>query len=279
MKLLLPLSLLLAGAVGATVLSQSDDPAAQDARASRADLLPPAHARKVLATGASTVSKGGGVSASAAPTPEEVGDVDSFERNVRWLGVTQAFITLTDDCTGSTPEDNCQVLAPAPATTSFSYPDIARITLPGKAANSLLCYWFSPVLNVGWGNAGATQVIGRLVYNPTLTLENEVLDDPALIDPTTGAPFGGKLLTGMTSSERLEVPLPPATFFSERQRDSAVCIAGFISRRALVDNYGLTAAQAKEFFKKPTTVRLNVTGNARHVQFAQLVFGLRIVGD
>lgn len=135
------------------------------------------------------------------------------------------------------------------------------------------------MLNIGWGNAGATQVIGRLAYNPTLTLENEVLDDPALIDPTTGLAFGGKLLTGMTSSERFEVPLPPATFFSERQRDSTVCIAGFISRRALVDTYGLTAGQAKDFFKKPTTVRLNVSGNARHVQFAQMIYGLRIIGD
>lgn len=139
MKVLLPLSLLLAGAVGATVLSGSDDPSAQDARVSRADLLPSAHARKVLAAGASTASKAGVVSAASAPTPEEVGDVDSFERNLRWLGVTQGVVTLDADCTGATPEDNCTVLAPAPAVTAFNHPDLARITLPGKSAHSLLC--------------------------------------------------------------------------------------------------------------------------------------------
>lgn len=279
MKPLLPLSLLLAGAVGATVLARVEPPAAIDTRAASADLVPPAHARKVLATTASSATASAAVSTASAPTPEEVGDVDSFERNLRWLGVTQGAVVLDASCPPPVPGENCQVLAPAPATTSFSYSDIARITLPGKAAHSLLCYWFSPVLSLGWDNPGATQVIGRLTYNPTLTLENEVLDDPALIDPTTGLPFGGQLLTGMTSSERFEVPLPPATSFFERQRDSAVCIAGFISRRALVDTYGLTPSQAKEFFKKPTTVRLNVSGTARHMQFAQLLFGLRIVGD
>jgi hypothetical protein len=56
-------------------------------------------------------------------------------------------------------------------------------------------------------------------------------------------------------------------------------MAGLISKRALIDNYGLTEAQATEFFKKPTTVSLNVTGSARYVAFAGLTMGLRIVGD
>jgi hypothetical protein len=46
-----------------------------------------------------------------------------------------------------------------------------------------------------------------------------------------------------------------------------------------VANFGLTEVQAKEFFKQPTTVRMNVTGNAQYVQSANLIFGFRIVGD
>ena len=42
---------------------------------------------------------------------------------------------------------------------------------------------------------------------------------------------------------------------------------------------GLTAAQAKEFFKRPTTVRLNVRGQVQYVDSATLYFGLRIIGD
>ena len=215
----------------------------------------------------------------AGPTDAEVGDADSFGRNVRWLGVADMNVTLADDCTGTDPEGGCQVLAPGAAVTSFAFEDLGHIELPEKASHSLLCHWFSPVLDIDYSNPGATPVVARLYYNPTLTVENSVLATPGLIDPTTGLPFGGRLRTSMTASERFEVPLPPGTSLSERQRDSAVCIAGFLTRKSLVEFYGLSEAQAKEFFRRPTTVRLNITGSAQYVGFASLYFGLRIVGD
>lgn len=219
--------------------------------------------------------------APAAPTVDDVYDVDSFKRSVTYLGLASAFINLSDTCPTdpANPDELCQVLAPAPAFTSFNFQDAARINLPAKSSNSILCYWFSPVLNIGYGNFGATPAYGRLRYNPTLTIENPVLDDPALIDPTTGAPFGGKLLTSMSSSESFVVPLDPGVSFSERTRDSTVCMAGFVSKKALIDNYGLTEAQATKFFNKPTTIRLNVSGAAQNVTFASMVFGLRVMGD
>ena len=217
--------------------------------------------------------------AKAGPVEADVGDVDSFGRAVRWLGVADMSVTLSDDCSGADPEGGCQVLAPAPAVTSFSFEDLGHITLPEKASNSLLCHWFSPVLDLGYANPGAAPVVARLHYQPTLTVENPVLATPGLVDPTTGLPFGGRLTTSMTASERFAVPLPPGLAFNERMRDSAVCIAGFLTRKSLVELYGLSEAQAKEFFKQPTTVRLNVSGSAQYVDYASLYFGLRIVGD
>lgn len=243
------------------------------------DLLPSAAERRLALTASKKPASGISVTALAAPTLEEVGDVDSFGRAVKWLGVTQGNVTLDAACPPPGDDPHCVTLNPAPAATAFSFDDIARIVLPGKAANSLLCYWFSPFLNISYRNPGATPEVARLRYFPTLTVENPVLDDPALIDASTGLPFGGRLLTGMTSSESFEVPLDPGQQVTERTRDSTVCIAGFLSQRALVNNYGLTEAQAREFFRQRTTVRLNVSGNARHVQFASLIFGFRIVGD
>lgn len=242
------------------------------------DLLPSASERRLSLT-ASKVASGAGVTAASVPTTETVGDVDSFGRAVKWLGVTQMNVTLAASCPPPADDPGCVVLNPAPAPTSFTLTDLARIELPEKAANSLLCYWLSPFLNISYHNPGATPTIATLNYFPTLTVENPVLDDPALIDPGTGLPFGGQLLTGMTASESFEVPLDPGEQITERTRDSAVCIAGFLTRRALVANYGLTEAQAREFFKQPTTVRMNISGNAQHVQFAAMVFGFRIVGD
>ena len=214
-------------------------------------------------------------------TVDDVYDTDSFGRFVKYLGLTSAFITLDPACPAPTsPDEYCQTLNPTPgAVTPFTFNDAARIKLPKSATNSLLCYWFSPVLTVNYANPTASRVYGRLRYNPTLTIENPVLADPALIDPTTGAPFGGQLLTSMTSSEVFTEVLEPGVNFTERMRDSTVCMAGFISRRALIDNYGLTDAQADAFFASETTIRLNVSGSAQNVGFASMVFGLRVMGD
>lgn len=65
----------------------------------------------------------------------------------------------------------------------------------------------------------------------------------------------------------------------ERSRDSIVCMAGLISRKASINNDGLTEAQADDFFAGPITVRLNLRGSVRYVSDANLVFGLRLVGD
>jgi len=220
--------------------------------------------------------KAAGVPA-ASPSPDDVGDADSFGRAVQFLGLADGDVDLAADCTGDTFP--CTVLAPPPASTSFDYRDLGRITLPAKAAHSLLCYWFSPFLTVGYGNDGASPVVAHLNYTPTVTIENPFLDDPSLIDPTTGLPFGGSLLTGMTSSETFETPLDPGAHVTERTRDSAVCIAGLISKSTLVSTYGFTDDQARDFFKQPMTLRLNVSGSAQYVDFAALYFGWRIVGD
>ncbi len=236
--------------------------------------------------GAQTIAKRAPITAKLADpiypvTEDEVYDVDSFGRYVKWLGLASAFINVQSGCPKpTTPDEYCQELNTTPgAFTSFTFNDAARIKLPKGASNSILCYWFSPVLTVNYSNPTAARVIGRFRYTPTLTIENPVLSDPSLIDPTTGAPFGGQLLTSMTSSERFEESLEPGVTLNERTRDSTVCMAGFISHKSLILNYGLTPAQADDFFASPTTVRMNITGSTQYVGNASMVFGLRIVGD
>ncbi|HSD16337.1 MAG TPA: hypothetical protein VLC71_03635 [Thermomonas sp.] len=211
-----------------------------------------------------------------------VGDADSFGRNVRWLGLAAAYVQASTDCAAIVADDptaQCQQIANLAANTSFAFNDIARIELPAKASNSLFCHWFSPRVQVYFLNPTAAPVPGRFSYNPTLTLENAVLDDPSLINPVTGAPFNGSLTTGMSASESVEVVVDPTYPTSQNLRDSVVCQDGLISKRALMQTYGLSQAQANKFFTKSTTVRLNVSGSTRFVDYAQFLFGLRIVGD
>ncbi|TLY49521.1 MAG: hypothetical protein E6K53_13415 [Gammaproteobacteria bacterium] len=261
---------------GVAAIGQAATPPTSDESLASADIphSAPMAASRFALQGATS----GGI-ASAGVTDADVGDSDSFGRSLQWLGLTDMSVLLESDCSGVAPPAACQTLAPAPALTTFNFTNLGHVTLPANAANSLLCYWFSPVLNVSYSNPTASAVVARLNINPTLTVENPVLATPGLIDPTTGAPFGGSLLTGMTSSQHFQVPLPAGISISERKRDSAVCIAGFLSRKALVESYGLSDAQAKDFFKKPTTVRLNLSGSAQYVTNAAMYFGLRIIGD
>lgn len=79
--------------------------------------------------------------------------------------------------------------------------------------------------------------------------------------------------------ERFEVPLAAGMSLWERQRDTSACIAGFLTKRNLIESFGLSESQAKEVFKKPMTVRMNIVGSVRYVNDASLMFGLRILGD
>lgn len=275
----------LLGAVALAVLGAQaavTEPTARDVmdtdQAIGADLVP--QGRPAIGARAAPWRKAApGTLAAGDVAVEDVGDIHSFGRNMRWLGIRQMNVELSDSCPPDLPEDSaCQPLA-ASGITTFTFNDLARFNLPAKSSNSLLCHWFSPYLSLDWENPGAVAALGTLTYTPTLTVENPVLDDPALINAQTGLPFGGSLLTGMSASERIVAPLGPGMAYSELQRDTATCIAGFISHRALVENYGLSESLATEFFKQPMVVRMNIRGSASHLSGARLIFGLRIVGD
>jgi len=213
------------------------------------------------------------------PTDADVGDSDSFGRKLQWLGLMDASVTLGSDCTGAAPPYACQVVGAPDAVTTFDFEDINRVSLPKNSADTLLCYWFSPWLTVNYTNPTASTVLARLTIDPTLTIESPVLNTPGLIDPTSGAPFNGKLITGMSSLQHIVKPMPAGVSYGERTRDSSVCIAGFLSKSALKETYGLSNNQANDFFNKPIVVHLNISGSTQYVDSAYLYFGMRIVGD
>lgn len=275
-------SLVLAVALAATSTGLLLNAAAQDPRpvdepAASPDLLPSAHQRRLSLTASRAMRP----AKAPVPSEEDVGDLDSFGRNVTWLGVAQMNVDLLDRCPKPDPAANaaCAELQPAPAPTGFDFRDVARIKLPPKATHSILCHWFSPLLSIGYRNPTAGAVVARLDILPTLTVENPVLDDPSLLDPTTGLPFAGRLTTSMSASESFQVPLSPGMALNARERDTATCIAGFLTRRSLVGTWGLTDDQADKFFASETIVRMNLRGSAQYVERASLIFGLRIVGD
>ncbi len=107
---------------------------------SSTDLLRPRQLQKSLKPAELPPLLAPGIGIAFAPSVEDVGDPDSFGKNVTWLGLAQTQgVAIQDDCTGSDPTvERCIVGAPAPAPTVFDETDLATINLPAKATKSLL---------------------------------------------------------------------------------------------------------------------------------------------
>lgn len=222
----------------------------------------------------------------AKPTADQVGDADTFGRNVVWDGlINTGTITMAADCTPQPgdpapgPDDRCITIAPGTALTPIDLPDIGRMTLPAKSSHNILCHWLSPIVIYSLYNSTGATATGRITLSPYLRVESEVLNDPSMIDPTTGLPFNGALESSFAASYSQQKTLAAGDRDTERFSESRVCIGGTISRQGLIQGYGLTDAQVDKFFKKPITLRFGLRGSASLVDFASIIYGLRIMGD
>lgn len=216
--------------------------------------------------------------AKAAPTAAEVGDADSFGRSVNWLGLLSGFTYLQTDCAvpGEPVDPRCIQLNPAPGFTSFEAPDLAAITLPGKSTQSLICHWQTPIVSVGFANFTAATEQYRFQAFPVYRIESEVLQ--GLSDPNTGTPYNGAIELGL-SAINVSGSIDPGEYNVEQFTFTRMCIGGLVSKQSLVNAYGLTEQQAKQFFKKPITITMSIRGSARMVDAANINFGTRFAGD
>jgi hypothetical protein len=225
-------------------------------------------------------------SSTSAPTADQVGDADTFGHAVIWDGLlSTGTISFASDCTPQPgdpppgPNDRCVQLNPAPAMTTFDLPNIGQMYLPAKTSHNILCHWTSANGVYSMLNSTGVNANARFTLHPYLVVESSVLSDPLLIDPTTGLPFNGSLTTAPGTTFSDGETLAPGARKTERMSDSRVCIAGAISRQGLIQGYGLTNTQVDNFFKNPITLKFGLSGSATLVDFASLIYGVRIMGD
>ena len=113
---------------------------------------------------------------AAGPAAADVGDADSFGRNVHFIGTSQSgSVSVTSDASNcpppdpSLPDDRCLVVNPAPAQTVATFNDIGRIKLPAKATNSLLCHAVTPFFFWHASNPTGSTKRRRLMAPPSAT--------------------------------------------------------------------------------------------------------------
>jgi hypothetical protein len=221
-----------------------------------------------------------------APQPGPAGnvDLDRFGRNSRYLGLMYSgILSMERDCSSPDvpkgPDDRCIGLpADSAQLTTFELPDIGRMTLPARSTNSLLCHWLTLNGYYALENTGTARVNARMYLRPYAVIESAALADPALIDPNTGLPFGGRLESSFSGTHLDQRSLDPGEYVGVADFPSRTCQAG-LSRRYLVGTYGLTEAQAAAVMRGEITLRFGLRGSVRAVAGASFLYGLRMMGD
>lgn len=219
---------------------------------------------------------------AASATPE-VGDFDSFGRTVKYLGLAQMSVAVQPDCTPDPtypplPNERCVVANPAPQSTSFTERDLAVIKLPARSSNSLLCHALTPAFYFGFYNGTGAEQYGYVTARALITIESEVLNDPTIVNPSTGQPYGGKLETSLSTYYEDKL-LPANAYESKSMFLTRNCIGGFLSKQGLIQGYGLTEAQATELFRKPITLRFGAAGSTAMTDYLLFLYGIRVYGD
>src|SRR2546423_3698416 len=222
---------------------------------------------------------------AAGPSIEDVGEVGSFGHPALYMGATSGFVSMsTDPCPSPTPaptpgfENNnqCFELAAAPATTSFDAADICRIKLPKKATRTIIY----PVLNFFYtyamNNPTASDGQARFPFTANLTIESAALNDPSCTDPNNGGmPCNGKLLLQFTPNRVFDDRhLDPAEHCQVRLTLTRAGNAG-ITKEALVES-GIPQTVVDNLFTGSMTIRANVVGTAKLVDFAEFNVSLRL---
>jgi hypothetical protein len=215
-------------------------------------------------------------------THDQVGDADSFGSPLKWLGLRIRPIYFGPTCprAGASEHEYCGQIVDQAAETHFQFRDVASIDMPAGASRSLICHWITPILRVTHQNTTSANAYSYIRYWPTLVVTSDVLRDPTLINPITQARFDGTLTIQMTSyATWVSTPVAPGQVFGEWSRDSQVCLGGPLSRRALIETYGLSEAKADAMFASPMRLTIALNANMRNVRESFLTYGVRYVGD
>lgn len=217
---------------------------------------------------------------ASAVSDADVGDADSFGRNVVYAGLlANGDVDLEQDCASLGSPPDCVTLNPQPAMTTFDREDMVHITLPGNTTHSFLCFHTSTFRDWEYMNNTGATAHGLFNYAESVTIESDLLKDPSLINPDTGLPFNGQIRNYIGTDVHDQKMLLAGFSESHGEWGTRTCQAGLISKSVLATEYNLPPSIVNKFFKQPITLRLNIEGNAALVDFGYVITGIRFYGD
>jgi hypothetical protein len=215
-----------------------------------------------------------------APLNPDVGDVDSFGHTVIYLGRFQSIpMIVRDPCSpGNDPTKlRCTNMLHDGLVTNMKETDLGVMHLPARATKTLICFAYNTQYRTEFSASLSASHSTSFFIAADITIENSVLNDPALVDPFTGQPLAGKLslsLTNLSANGRLF----ENDFEVHQESQTLFCGGGLISRRILMERYKLSATQATAFFTRPITVRFGASGSVLE-GFLDFSYSMRFFGD
>jgi len=216
-----------------------------------------------------------------AASVNDVGDADSFGRDVKYLGAKSApTVFLRTDCSeipaGSI--DRCIVVNPNTAAVPLDQDNLLSIKIPGGSSRSLLCYSITTTISYQVVSSPTIKAQMLFMLDHTVAIESSALKASNIVDFNTGLPANGKLTFPLSAyyEERI---LDVNVNEGKRQTFSRDCVGGFINKQLLQAGYGLTSAQVAAFFASPITIRMGTTGRVARARSGNYSFGVRVYGD
>jgi hypothetical protein len=222
-----------------------------------------------------------------AVTTADVGEPDSFGKNVKFLGtaVTGA-VYMHKGCDAASlsvdgivlgVDDRCLDVTNTLVTSTATFNDIGRINLPAKSADNVIYFIANNLFNYSIFNPTATANFGRLTYSPSVTIESDALLDPAALNPDTGLPMNGSFTTGISGSKTFNRTYQTNASDFGLERYSTAATRGFA--RSYFADLGLPNNVINQIYKKPMTIKLNLRVSTRLVEDGVAFYTMRFTGN
>jgi hypothetical protein len=221
-------------------------------------------------------------------TAADVGEPDSFGKNVKFLGTaTTGTVYVYHSCDPAIllaeaevtlgADDRCLVNTVGGGTSSATFNDLGRITIPGRTADNVIYFILNNTVSSETQNTFANGLPVFSSYIPKITIESAALNDPAALDPTTGLPLNGVLTVSAFGSRVFNKTVAPddAEFFFDTYSSAAT--RGFA--RSYFADLGLPQNVINNLYRQPMTIRLGMRVAARNVSFGQYFYAMRLTGN
>ncbi|MBD3648736.1 MAG: hypothetical protein HUJ31_15080 [Pseudomonadales bacterium] len=203
----------------------------------------------------------------------------AFRADYRFITVTGSAAMFTDPTCQFPPDmevgenERCIEVPDRSQQVFFNERDINSVGLPGNTFKDYVCPAFLIMVRFDMTNDGEAPNDSWLLYNIVTTIESDVLNDPDARDEA-GNPLNGRLDVRW-GGEMVWETLVPGAARHETRRYTRECNAG-VSKQQL--GY-LPERVLDNLFRKPMTIHMNIDGRLRGLDYAHVIYAMRVMGN